>query len=178
MAHAPILPTPRALLAAAVLLLAAVLPAAALAQSGSAKFIPTFLVYYGGGASLVAADVPRLAKFDLIDIDRFRYRDIGGSTWSAIKAANPNVQIYLYKMGPETPSHLDSTQQLYLNGMGRHNVSRGHPMGSLNGNLPSLFQVDAGGNRIYNKAFSSAAANQYWYLMDFGSAAYQSYWVT
>ncbi len=31
--------------------------------------------YYrrGGGPTLVAADVPMLAKFNLIDIDRFRY---------------------------------------------------------------------------------------------------------
>ena len=39
----------------------------------SSKVIPTFLIYYGGGPSLVSADAPKLAKFDIIDIDRFRY---------------------------------------------------------------------------------------------------------
>ena len=147
-------------------------------SSGSSKFIPTFLVYYGGGPTITSADVPKLAKYDLLDIDRFRYNNVGSNTWAAIKAINPNVQIYLYQMGPESPSHLDSSQQVYLNGLGRHNVSRGHPMGSLNGNNPGLYQKDAAGNRIYSQGYSNPGANQYWYLMDFGSAAYQSYWIT
>src|SRR5712664_709945 len=166
------------LIALLALLLAAPchLQAAATAP-GSTKFIPTFLVYYGGGPALVAADAPTLAKFDLIDIDRFRYNNIGSSTWAAIKAINPNVQIYLYEMGAEAPNYLDSTAQLYLNGLGRYNISRRHLMGSLNGNHPELFQLSSG-NRIYNTGFSNVSANQYWHLMDFGSSAYQTYWVT
>src|SRR5216684_2850588 len=39
--------------------------------SRSPKFIPTFLAYYGGGLPFTAADTPALAKFDLIDVDRF-----------------------------------------------------------------------------------------------------------
>jgi len=148
------------------------------AQAQSTKFIPTFLVYYGGGPALGTADAAKLAKYDLIDIDRFRYDSIGSNTWSSIKALNPNTQIYLYEMGPESPSYLDSSQPQYVNGLARHNVSRGHPMGSLNGNQPGLFQKDAAGNRIYSKGYSNPSANQYWYLMDFGSSAYQSYWVT
>ena len=157
--------------AAIALLLSAALPAAA--QTASTKFIPTFLVYYGGGPALTAADAPKLAKFDLIDIDRFRYDNIGTNTWAAIKAINPNVQIYLYEMGAEAPSYLDSTAQVYLNGLGRYNVSRGHPQGNLNVDNPGLFQLDSMGRRIYNVNYS-----KYWYLMNFGSAAYQSYWTT
>src|SRR5439155_59971 len=56
------------------------------AHAGSTKFIPTFLVYYGGGPALGASDAARLAKFDLIDLDRFRYQDINGNTWAAVKA--------------------------------------------------------------------------------------------
>jgi len=163
--------------AAFALLLGAALPVAA-QTAGSSKFIPTLLVYYGGAPALVAADAPTLAKFDLIDIDRFRYNNIGSSTWAAIKAINPNVQIYLYEMGAEAPNYLDSTAQLYLNGLGRYNVSRGLFMGSLNGNHPELFLLDSSGNRIYNTGFSNVSANQYWHLMDFGSSAYQTYWVT
>jgi chitodextrinase len=169
----------RALLIASsfvLLLLAAMISAQArAAATGSDKFIPTFLVY--SGPALVAADAPRLAKFDLIDIDRFRYADIGSGTWAAIKAANPAVQIYLYEMGSESPSHLDSTPQLNLNGLGRHNVSRGHFMGSLNGNRPDLFLLDSTGSRVYNLGSSNPGAGRYWYLMDFGATAYQSYWV-
>lgn len=146
--------------------------------TADAKFIPTFLVYYGGGPGLVDSDAARLAKFDLLDVDRFRYNNIGSNTWAAIKAINPNVEIYLYEMGPESPSHLDGTAQVSLNGLGRHNISRGHPMGSLNGNQPALFLLDASGNRVYSATFSNVGANQYWYLMDFGSTAYQSYWAS
>ncbi len=146
--------------------------------TGSSKFIPTFLVYYGGGPTLTSADIPKLAKYDLLDVDRFRYNNVGSNTWAAIKAINPNVQIYLYQMGPESPSHLDNYQQMFLNGIGRHDVARGHPMGSINGNNSGLYQKDAAGNRIYSQGYSNPGANQYWYLMDFGSAAYQSYWIS
>ena len=127
---------------------------------------------------MVASDAAKLAKFDLLDTDRFRYNSIGSNTWAAIKAINPNMQIYLYEMGAQTPTYLDATAQLYINGLGRHNVSRGHPQGSLNGNNPGLFLLSASGGRIYNAYSSNPGANQYWYLMDFGSVAYQSYWLT
>jgi hypothetical protein len=145
--------------------------------SRSPKFIPTFLAYYGGGPPLTAADTPALAKFDLIDIDRFRYADIGPIAWVAIKALNPSSQIYLYEMGAEAPNFADAVAQLNLNGLGRYDVSRGHSMGSLNGNQPGLFMLDVAGSRVYNAGYSDTAANRYWYLMDFGSAAYQAYWL-
>ncbi|MGH8224317.1 MAG: putative glycoside hydrolase, partial [Woeseiaceae bacterium] len=161
------------------LLLAAAWPLqAAETATGSTKFIPTFLVHYGADPAFVAADAPMLAKFDLIDIPRSRYDDIGPNTWAAIKSINPGVQIYLYEMGPETPSHLDSTLQLHLNGLGRYNVSRGHFMGSLNGDHPELYLLDSSGNRVHSTVFSNVGAGQYWHLMDFGTATYQSYWLT
>ncbi len=163
------------LLFAALLSLVVVTPCAAQAPAG--KTIPTFLVYYGGAPSVVAADEARLAKFDLIDIDRFRYADISPNTWAAVKALNPALQFYLYEMGGEAPNYLDAAAPVSLNGLGRYNVSRGHSMGSLNGNHPELFLLDAAGNRIYNTWFSNTGANQLWHLMDFGSAAYQAYWV-
>src|SRR5499427_5889644 len=89
------------------------------------KFIPMFLVYYGGGPALVASDAAKLAKFGLLDIDRFRYNAISPTTWSAIKAINPNIQIYLYEMGPESQNYMDSTPVISINGLGRHNVSLG-----------------------------------------------------
>src|SRR5215831_4007322 len=141
------------------------------------KFIPMFLVYYGGGPALVSSDAAKLAKFGLLDIDRFRYNAISPTTWSAIKAINPNIQIYLYEMGPESQNYMDAMAAMSLNGLGRHNVSRGHSMGSLNGNHPELFQLDSSGNRIYNAGFSHPGNNQFWYLMDFGSSTYQAYWI-
>jgi chitodextrinase len=160
------------------LVLAAALPLRARAAvTGSAKFIPTFIVYYGGGPGLVAGDEQKLARYDLIDIDRWRYSALAPTTWAAVKALNPNVQIYLYEMGPEVSTQLDNTPQLYLNALGRYNVSRGHSMGSLNGNNPGLFLLNSSGARIYSAPYSSPSTGQYSYLMDFGSVAYQSYWV-
>jgi len=158
--------------AAFALLLGAALPLAA-----QTKTVQTFLVYYGGGAALVASDAQRLAKFDLIDTNKFRYSDIAPNTWAAIRAFNPNVGIYLYEIGAEASNFQDAWAQIGTYGLGRYNVSRGHSMGSLNGNNPGLFLLDSAGNRVYSTGFSNVGANQYFYLMDFGSAAWQSYWL-
>jgi hypothetical protein len=149
-------------------------------HSGSCKFIPSFLVYFGGGPTLVFDDAPKLAKFDGISIDRFRYIRISpnADTWTEIKSYNPNVQIFLYETGGEDSNYHDSLPQAYLNDISRYDVSRGHPMGSLNGNHPELFLLDSAGNRVYDTGRSNVTANQYWYVMDFGAAAYQSYWLT
>lgn len=150
------------------------------AQAASAKFTPTFLYYYGGGARLTPADVPRLAKYDLLDVDRFRYNDIlineVPSTFSEIRRANPNIQIFLYEMGPEVANDHDANPVVYLNDIGRYGVSRGHSQGSLNGQHPQWFLRDGAGRRLYNLAYSDPANNQYWYLLDFGLADYASYW--
>src|SRR6266853_75369 len=162
--------------AAFALFLCTALPLAAQTAAPS-KFIQTFLVYYGGGPRLIATDASKLAKFDLLDLDRLRYNQLAPDTWSAIRAFNPKVEIYLYEMGPESQNYMDATPAVSINGLGRHDVSRGHSMGSLNVNHPELFMLDAAGNRIYNSVFSNVAANQFWYLMDFGNPAYQAYWV-
>jgi len=163
--------------AAFALLLGAALPLTA-QTAAPGKTIQTFLVYYGGGPALVAGDAQRLAKFDLLDVDRFRYNQIGPSTWAAIKALNPNVRIYLYVDGPDIYNDQDSVPQVFLNTISRYDVSRGHPTGSLNGDHPELFLLDSERNRIYSTAFSNPAGGKFAYLMDFGSAAYQSYWLT
>src|SRR3977135_3378409 len=139
--------------AAFVLLLGAAWPLAA--PTASSKFLQTFLLYYGGGPTLVASDAARLAKFDLLNFDRFRYNQIGPNTWASIKALNPNVSIYLYEDGPDVYNDQDALPQISLNTVGRYNVSRGHPMGSLNVDHPELFLLDAGGSRIYSLVYSN-----------------------
>src|SRR5260221_5055564 len=163
--------------AAFALLLGAAWPLAA-QTAAPGKTIQTSLLYSGGGPALVASDAAKLAKFDLLDFDRFRYNQIGSNTWAAIKALNPNVQIYLYVDGPDIYNDQDSLPQVSINTISRYDVSRGHPMGSLNGNHPELFLLDSGGNCIYATPVSNPARRKFDYLMDFGSAAYQSYWLT
>jgi len=145
--------------------------------AGSSKFIQTFLVYYGEGPTLVAGDAQKMAKFDLIDTNKYRYNELAPNTWAAIKTLNPNIGIYLYEDGTEASNFMDTWSPIAVYGLGRYNVSRGHSMGSLNGNNPGLFLLDSLGKRIYNPGYSSVASNQFFYLMDFGSTAWQSYWL-
>jgi uncharacterized repeat protein (TIGR01451 family) len=149
------------------------------ANAAPKKFINTFYVYWGYsvGAVGAAADVPVLGKYDLLGLDRWYYDYIDGGVWNAIRAVNPQVQIYLYQMGPEAPNYKDTNLPQYLNGLGRFDLSRGHSMGSLNGDNPDLFLLDANGQRLYNFSFLSPVNNEYWYLMDFGSSRYWSYWI-
>jgi hypothetical protein len=167
--------------ALALFLLGSVLPLQALgAAKGSTKFIPTFLVYLGGGPAFSLAnggDAARLAKFDLLEINPWRYDETYPNLWSAIKAVNPNMQIYLYKMGPHAYNFHDCTDPKHLGDIARYAISCGHSMGSLDGDHPELFLTDSAGNRLYSTFLSDPAANQYLYLMDFGAAAYQSYWL-
>ena len=154
-------------------------------QGHTCKFIPTFLVYYGPGRQLVTGDAPALARFDGLDTGAYRYFDMYGrpnttpttNTWTAIRAINPYISIFLYKMGAEDSNFEDDMVPEGLTGIDRYNVSRGHSMGSLNGNHPELFLRDSEGNLIYDAELSKPAQNEFWYLMDFGSATYQSYWV-
>src|SRR5256885_1681910 len=162
--------------AAFALFLCKALPLAA-QTAAPGKTVQTFIVYYGGGPRLVASDAQKLAKFDLFDTNKHRYNEIAPNTWAAIKALNPNIEIYLYEDGTEASNFMDTWSPIATYGSGRYNVSRGHSMGSLNGNNPGLFLLDSARNRIYNPPYSNPAANQYFYLMDFGSPAWQSYWL-
>src|SRR5258707_13753819 len=61
--------------------------------------------------------------------------------------------------------------------MEKHNVARGIQGGTHKCNHPCLFRLAPRDTRLYSIGFSNPAANQYFYLMDFGSAAWQAYWV-
>lgn len=137
----------------------------------ASKFIPTFLAKYAG-APLSAADAQSLGRYDALLLHRWRYGEL---SWSAIRAVNPNIKIFVYQMGTEDENFEDGMPQAYLQGVDRHNDSRGHSMGSLNGDHPELFLLDSLGNRIFNVNYS--ASGNFWYLMDFGSPTYQAYWL-
>jgi hypothetical protein len=137
-------------------------------DSFAGKFTQTFLVRYGG-TSLNAGDELLMAKFDLIAVHRYHYDDINGNSWAAVKAIDPSTQIYLYQTTlPRDNS--DGTSILYLDNLGRWNVSRGHSMGNLNTDNADLFLLDSNSNRIYNPA------NPHAWRMDPGSA-YQDYFL-
>jgi len=145
-------------------------------HAASDRFLPTFLVYYG---DVVQGDEQRLAKYDLLDVTRRNYNQISGNgtqTWGAIKALNPDIEIYLYELAAEVANFTDDREVIDLTNLGRYDVSRGHSMGSLNGQHPELFLVDQGGNRMLTGT-QGGDPNKRWHLMDFGHPDYQSYWL-
>lgn len=135
--------------------------------SAEAKFMNHFL-YRIGGASLSPGDVTDMAKFDIIAAEKFHYDDISGDSWGAIKAINPNVEIYLYtNISYTIPAH-DAWDTKNLVDLGRHNVSRGHSMGRLSIENDDFFLLNASGHGV---EFVSGGR----YLLDFGSSDFRSY---
>ena len=132
-------------------------------------FIQTFAIRHGGSA-ITAEEVPILAKYDMFNCNRFQHDDINGDTWSTINAINPNAEIFLYQLANPCNS-CDHKQIMYLNNVGRWNISRGHSMGNLNTDHPELFLLDAKSNRIYNPAYPTE------YRMDIGSNNWINYWL-
>ena len=133
-----------------------------------AKFINTFN-FRINGAGLSAGDEVRLAKHDIIFLNKYHYDDINGDTWGAIKNINPNAEIYLYQDLIFVQRLDDNKSTVMLGNIGRYDVSRGHSMGSLNGGNPSFFQLNKSGTRT-----QLSTINQY-YLLDFGNSRYQDY---
>jgi hypothetical protein len=140
------------------------------------SFTKTVLVYYGGGASLTSNDVPWLAKYDLISIDRFRHHNIDGATWSAIKHVNPDIEIYLYQ-DSRVKNDNDHHTDYYLNNIARYDSARGHSMGSLNTNNSELFTIDAAGNRVYTMYYSDPSIGRFSFSMDYSNNRFSDYWL-
>ena len=134
------------------------------------KFLQTFAIRHGG-SSLVPGDEVLLAKFDIFNVNRFHYDDINGDTWGAIRTINPNIEIYNYQLGREASSNDDASSVVYINNLGRWNISREHSMGNLNIDNPELFLLDSDDNRIENSAYAND------WVMDIGSNGYQDYWL-
>jgi len=137
-------------------------------SSVQAKFIKSFAVRIGGD-NLKSGDEVRLAKYDIVLANKFHYDDINGDSWGAMKAINPNVKIYLYTIINYVNSTHDAYGTVYLNELGRYGVSRGHSMGSLNGDNQDFFLLNSGNNRVV----ISYDTNRY--LLDFGSSSFRKY---
>ncbi|MCK5721886.1 MAG: hypothetical protein KAI84_05065, partial [Gammaproteobacteria bacterium] len=127
-------------------------------------FIQTVAVKYG---PFTTEQLAISAKYDMLDCNRFTYDDINGNTWAALKAINPNIEIFTYQ-GSRTHDDDDEKHIKFLNNVGRWNISRGHSKGSLNTDNPELFLLDSDSNRIRSIWGS--------YVMDVGSS-YIDYWL-
>lgn len=134
------------------------------------SFTHPFLIYYGGGAAFSVSDFDTLAKFDLLVLDRFRYKK-KHDTWSSLKSRNSELLILLYQLGPEVAKTDDQHQAYYLNNIGRYNVSRNHPMGDINADNEEFFLLDESGKRIHRPGYEKN------YLLDFSNPRFTSYWL-
>ena len=116
-----------------------------------------------GGDHLSATDVTTAANFDLISIERFDYTDFGGAGYPNVRTLNPNLLIYTYQMGSED-SNQDANQPADRNAIDRWSTPAP--------GLSTLVLLDSSGNPEANTGYPG------FYLMDFGSTAWQTAWVS
>jgi len=140
-------------------------------SAGQKKFIRTFLIYQSKGPALQSGDERKLAKYDILYFGRFRYDQINGDTWGAVRALNPDVQIYLYQQGPDVWQNMDYYDVSRVNNIVRYDNARGHSMGNLNRDNPDLFLLKADGTRCHTYG------RDFRYLMDFGNPKFHKYWL-
>ena len=132
------------------------------------EFLQTFLIKYSGG--FVPGDEAVLAKYDLIAVQRFRYKDIQNDTWSAIKTINPNTEIFNYQLGRATRADQDYNNIPFSGTINRWKVSRDHSMGSIADNYDEFVLLDSGDNEIINPSYKHEI------LLDIGNSTLQNYW--
>ncbi len=162
----------------AILVIAGAGAEPALAGGGAAKCMQIYGHYQMPAAHLVPGDEAKLARYSMFSFNRHRYYDLSPDTYSLVRAINPDIIILNYVHGPgiwtgysDGDWSYDSETVLQINNISRYSNARGHSMGNLNDDNPELFLLDAGGERIhsYHKSWR--------WLMDFGSAEYQAYWL-
>jgi Domain of unknown function (DUF4082)/Hypothetical glycosyl hydrolase family 15 len=132
---------------------------------GYAKAIQTFSIEYGK-----LKDAKKLAKFDVLDVNRGSYKDLdkSGKTWARIKAYNPNIKIFLYQAGMGFFLNHDSYQPIALNSVSRYKNARGHSMGDIYHDNPNFILRDSNGN-MYKNSFGVVMA-------DFGDRGFADFW--
>ena len=143
----------------------------AFAGGGAGKSMQIFQIYQSGGATLNNADAAKFAKYDIFSFNRNRYYQMSPNTYDAVKAINPDVIIFNYQQGPDTWTNQDGSSVVNVNNIVRYNNTYGHSMGNLNINNPDFFLLNTSDERIHTYYAS------YRYLLDFGSADFQAYWL-
>jgi hypothetical protein len=128
-----------------------------------------FLIYYGGGRPLANGDLAVLKDLDLLVVDRFRYREIPGGTWRALRRQNPELKIFIYQDGPRTAVDQDHYQTGFLNNIGRYKTARGLAAGSVAVGHPDWMLSNAQNSPIH---FDGG-----YVLLDFGDPGFRRYWL-
>lgn len=116
--------------------------------------------YLGTSGNPSEADFTEMAKNGFLDIaSRWKTR-VGGDTWAAMKALNPNVVITNYRDGPQTAQddRWDTWEPAALYNWDRYNNARGNPLGAANGAASSwIWARDGSGNRIPNFVYQTSS---------------------
>src|SRR5256885_16798566 len=86
------------------LLLGAALPLSA-QTAAQGKTVQTFLIYYGGGPTLVAPHPAKLAEIGLLDFYRFRYKHIRSHTLGGIQKPQPPEERSPHHEPPQQRQH-------------------------------------------------------------------------
>ncbi|MGY6275973.1 putative glycoside hydrolase [Methylomonas sp. MgM2] len=134
------------------------------------KFINTFLIYLGGGKKLTPMDSIPVSNFDLIVVDRFRYKNITDNTWTTLKAHNKDLAILLYQNGPQVSDNTDHLSPYYLNNIGRLNTINSSNSDSIDKH-EDWFLVNKVGMRL------RSTVNYHSYQLDFGNPEFQQFWL-
>ncbi|MGI6657054.1 MAG: putative glycoside hydrolase [Desulfobulbus sp.] len=132
-------------------------------------FIKNIAIFYS--AKISEDDLICLSKYDVVVLNRFNFNMIDNDTFGAIKKLKNECDIYVYQLGAETNIDQDEYLTKYLNSIARYENGRGHSMGSLKNDNPSLILTGRDGRYFYNIQYPNSI------LMDFGSKDYQKYWI-
>ncbi len=82
------------------------------------KFINPYQVY-NTSENLNSSTIKKLAKYDLVILDRTKYRDSSNNnSWEALKKINPEIIISLYQNGPQVADNTDHPEWFLKNESG------------------------------------------------------------
>lgn len=129
---------------------------------------PTKTFLYRIGANWTAQDVLNSSKYDLIAVQGFRWNTVERDTWGEMKKLNPDVLIFPYYQSRILDSE-DRKSNPYKGSLARWGISRGHSMGTCNGN-PDFFAKNANGKRVIG-------AQPHNFIPAYGNERYMRYWL-
>ena len=130
------------------------------------KFTQTFL--YRIAADWNMDNVIICSQYDLLAVQGFRWDNVNNDTWGELKKLNPNILIFPYYQSRIDNSE-DHKQNPYKGTLGRWDISRGHSMGTCNGN-DDFFAKNASGNRVI-----AATPNNF--IPNYGNERFMKYWL-
>ncbi len=134
------------------------------------KFINPYQVYYTS-EKLNRETIEDLAKYDLVVLERSQYMSsLNNNTWAELKSKNPEIIITLYQNGSQVAENTDHLEPLFLDNIGRFNIARGNPEGSISDN-PEWFLKNELGDIIKDSVNSESL------ILDYGNPAVVDYWL-